>query len=439
MSNPYLPRWEYIPDGEPRVFGDRVYIYGSHDRPDSEEFCDYRLKVWSASVDDPDHWICHGDIFRTRDTEGHPADTDWTNNLLFAPDVVYNRGKYYLFAYIVGAKGCVAVSDTPEGPFKLIGQYNYHLEKHYDDGTFIDPGVLVDDDGKVYIYCGYQGSYLCRLDGETMTDVVDGTYMENFLPKEGENGFFEAASPRKVGDTYYMIYSPNRGSRLAYATAKTPVGPFTYRGYIVDNGADYPGGNDHGSICRIKDQWYIFYHRMTNGSIMSRRGCVERISFNEDGSITPVEMTSLGFEEALNPYDYTPADTVCVIRGSGRVTELDPFTLVVTDIKKDTVLGWKHYDFGIDNNPNTLMRLYIKVRPMGCSGTIRVYADSTDDENEIGSVSFNRSDSILTTKCKLLTGRHSIYFKIDDSYVSWAKDYFKDRTLFELESFVFMK
>ncbi len=50
MPNPYLPNWEYIPDGEPRVFGERVYIYGSHDRVDSEYFCDYKLKVWSASI-----------------------------------------------------------------------------------------------------------------------------------------------------------------------------------------------------------------------------------------------------------------------------------------------------------------------------------------------------------------------------------------------------
>lgn len=38
MANPYLPKWEYIPDGEPRVFGDRVYIYGSHDISGSDKF-----------------------------------------------------------------------------------------------------------------------------------------------------------------------------------------------------------------------------------------------------------------------------------------------------------------------------------------------------------------------------------------------------------------
>ena len=52
MPNPYLPSWEYIPDGEPRVFGNRVYVYGSHDRVDCEEFCDFKLKVWSAPVND---------------------------------------------------------------------------------------------------------------------------------------------------------------------------------------------------------------------------------------------------------------------------------------------------------------------------------------------------------------------------------------------------
>lgn len=94
-----------------------------------------------------------------------------------------------------------------------------------------------------------------------------------------DSRFYEAASLRKIGDTYYFIYSPKRGSRLAYATSDKPMGPYTYRGYIVDNGVDYPAGNNHGSICRIGDQWYIFYHRMTNGSVMSRRACVEKSRF----------------------------------------------------------------------------------------------------------------------------------------------------------------
>ena len=75
MPNPYLPLWEYIPDGEPRVFGDRVYIYGSHDRAGSDEFCDYVLKCWSAPVSDLNNWVCHGDIFHTMPDRDHEADT----------------------------------------------------------------------------------------------------------------------------------------------------------------------------------------------------------------------------------------------------------------------------------------------------------------------------------------------------------------------------
>ena len=126
MANPYLPVWEYIPDGEPRVFGERVYVYGSHDRVDCEAFCDYKLKVWSASVHDLEHWVCHGNVFCTRSSNGREPDVDWSQNELYAPDVVEKDGKYYLYAYVVDAKGCVAVSDRPEGPFTLLSQYQYN-------------------------------------------------------------------------------------------------------------------------------------------------------------------------------------------------------------------------------------------------------------------------------------------------------------------------
>ena len=332
MANPYLPNWEYIPDGEPRVFGDRVYIYGSHDQAGSNKFCDYVLKCWSAPLSDLNSWTCHGDIFHTQPDRDHGADTSWTvsNNELFAPDVVEKDGKYYLFAYIVNARGCVAVSDRPEGPFLLLSQYEYTISDEICcNGWFIDPGVLVDDDGKVYIYCGFERSFMAEVNPDKMYEILDGTCIEHIIPCEPdpahgfdkeETLFYEAASLRKVGGVYYLIYSPKRGSRLAYATSDKPTGPFTYRGYIVDNGVDYPGGNNHGSIACMNGQWYIFYHRMTNATIMSRRACVERIQILPDGTIPPVEMTSLGFEESLSPYKETPADIACVLKGSCFIT-----------------------------------------------------------------------------------------------------------------------
>ena len=449
MANPYLPGWEYIPDGEPRVFGNRVYVYGSHDKAGSDSFCDHVLKCWSAPVDDLNHWVCHGDIFHTVPDRDHPADTGWTNeqNQLYAPDVIEKDGKYYLFAYIIGAKGCVAVSDRPEGPFRLLGPYRYTIP---DDvccnGWFIDPGVLVDDDGRVYIYCGYERSFMAEIDPKDMTHVLDGTCIEHIIPCEPrvEGGFtdkdalfFEAASMRKVGDTYYLIYSPKRGSRLAYATSDKPTGPFTYRGWIVDNGLDYPGGNDHGSIACIGGQWYIFYHRMTNGTIMSRRACVERIELLPDGTIPPVEMTSLGFAESLNPYGVTPADIACVLKGGAFITEKSVFERVVTGIRDGSVIGYKYFDFGDDFSSRTML-FSADVVGCGADSVLHILLDAEDGE-EIGRCEIGHGSGAVEAIVRGVTGRHAVFFKVTTRYEGWTATYFEGRQLFELRQFVFMK
>jgi hypothetical protein len=118
--------------------------------------------------------------------------------------------------------------------------------------------------------------------------------------------FFEAPSIRKRGDTYYLIYSSISMHELCYATSQHPTKDFIYQGVIVSN-CDihintykpagqpmYYGGNNHGSIVEIHGEWYIFYHRHTNGTAFSRQGCIERIDFCEDGTIPQVEITSCG-------------------------------------------------------------------------------------------------------------------------------------------------
>ena len=175
MANPILPLWECIPDGEPRVFGDRVYLYGSHDRFGGAEFCDYKLKAWSASVDDLNNWKCHGHIFQTRPDTDHPSSVPYTDHELYAPDVVEKDGKYYLYTYIAGSKGCVSVSDRPEGPFEFLSTYEYDEADAGDDGVYNDPGVLVDDDGKVYIYYGFEHSNMNELNPDNMYEVVKGS------------------------------------------------------------------------------------------------------------------------------------------------------------------------------------------------------------------------------------------------------------------------
>ncbi|MBR3824331.1 MAG: family 43 glycosylhydrolase [Lachnospiraceae bacterium] len=449
MANPYLPKWEYIPDGEPRVFGDRVYIYGSHDRAGSVTFCDKVLKCWSASVHNLNDWICHGDIFHVADDRDHKSDTDWTSEIndLYAPDVVEKDGKYYLYAYIMNGRGCVAVSDRPEGPYRLLSKYKYNISEEITcNGWFIDPGVLVDDDGRTYIYCGFERSFLAEINSDNMYEVLDGTCIEHFIPVEDrpedgfvgrETWFFEACSPRKVGDTYYMIYSPKKGSRLAYATSDNPIGPYRYRGYIVDNGVDYPGGNDHGSIACINGQWYIFYHRMTNGTIMSRRACVERIEILEDGTIPTVEMTSLGFQEALNPYEITPAEIACVLKGGAIVTEKNVFERVITQIKEGCIMGYKYYDFGEDYSSKT-MEFAMQVYGLGCDCDVHILLDGEDGE-EIGSVHVGPDSGVLTTIVKAVTGRHAVFLKVTTNYQGWQCGEISRRPLFDLKQFVFMK
>ena len=443
MPNPILPLWEYIPDGEPRVFGDRVYLYGSHDRVACHDFCDFKLKVWSAPISDLNNWQCHGVSFRTRDSAERKSDTaEWTDRELFAPDCVENNGKYYLYTYIVGSKGCVSVSDRPEGPFTLLSRYEYDEADAGDDGIYNDAGVLVDDDGKVYVYYGFTASHMTELDGESMYKVIKGSHKRPVI-NDSESvpeaqRFFEASSPRKIGDTYYLIYSPKIGSRLAYATSKSPTGPFEYRGYIIDNGVDYPGGNDHGSICCINGQWYVFYHRMTNNTIMSRRACVEKIEILPDGTIPPVEMTSLGFEDALDPYKITPAEIACVIKGGAFVSERDAFSRPIINIFTGAVFGYKYFDFGFDDSDNTMLAC-VKIRGQGTNCKLDVIADDPDKGEILGTLDIGTADGVYKSRIKKLTGRHAVFFRAYHTVEGWTKPYFDSKPLFDFEEFVFMK
>lgn len=449
MANPYLPLWEYIPDGEPRVFGDRIYIYGSHDRAGSLDFCDYVLKCWSAPLDDLNNWVCHGEIFRTKAAENRPADTGWTDdsNPLYAPDVVEKDGKYYLYAYIINSKGCVAVSDRPEGPFKLVSQYKYTIpDEICCSGWFIDPGVLVDDDGRTYIYCGFERSFMAEVNSDNMYEIVDNSCIEHIIPvvtdpehgfSENDSLFYEACSPRKINGRYYLIYSPKRGSRLAYAVSDSPTGPFTYKGWIVDNGTDYPGGNDHGSVACINGQWYIFYHRMTNGTIMSRRACVEKIKILPDGTIPPVEMTSLGFEDSLDPFKITVAEIACVLKGGAAVIEKGIFRRCISCITDGAVMGYKYFDFGDDFGLKN-MSFAADITGCGCDSELHILIDGEEGE-EIGCCHIGRNGGEIKCKVTPVSGRHSVFFKVTTNYSGWAGETIIKRNLFDLNSFVFLK
>lgn len=203
---------------------------------------------------------------------------------------------------------------------------------------------------------------------------------------------------------------------------------------------DYPAGNNHGSIANIGGQWYVFYHRMTNNTIMSRRACVEKIEILEDGTIPPVEMTSLGFEEALNPYAVTPAELACVLKGGCFVAEKDIFTRVITQITEGAVIGYKYFDFGNDFTSDP-MTFSMNVLGMGINTRVNVMLDDPDKGEEIGYIDIGTHDGAYKGKVKNVTGRHAVYFvyTLKDTAYDWMKGYFTNKLLFEFREFVFLK
>ncbi len=318
--NPYLPSWEYIPDGEPHVYGDRVYVYGSHDQFNGWVFCQGDYMCWSAPVDDLSDWRCEGVIY---ERNADPLNADG-RACLYAPDVTRGPdGRWYLYyALDKFPVVSVAVCDAPAGQYKFLGYVHYkdgvRLGERAGDEPQFDPAVLTE--GEItYLYTGFcgrgdksrHGAMCTVLESDMLTIreepvfVVPGVEYAEGSGFEG-HAFFEASSIRKRGDLYYFVYSSTPMHELCYATSQRPTGGFRYGGVVVSNAdlhidtykpADMPavsGSNNHGGLVEICGQWYIFYHRHTNNHWFSRQGCAEPVAFRADGSILQAEITSCG-------------------------------------------------------------------------------------------------------------------------------------------------
>ena len=336
--NPYLPSWEYIPDGEPYVFDGRVYIYGSHDFYNGYVFCMGDYVCWSAPVNDLGNWRYEGVIYpKTAD----PLNAEGKMNL-YAPDVTVGPdGRYYLY-YVLDKVSIVsvAVCDTPAGTYQFYGYVHYQDgtrlgEKQGDEPQF-DPGVLTEGD-TTYLYTGFcgkgdkarHGAMGTVLAADMLTIVQEpkfcapGSEYSSGTGYEG-HAFFEAPSIRKFGKKYYLIYSSEVMHELCYATSSDPTGEFVYGGVIVSNtdiGIDsYKpaelsmayGANNHGSMVEIKKKWYIFYHRHTCNTWYSRQGCAEELQIDTDGKIHQAEITSCGLNAGpLSGQGEYPAYIAC--------------------------------------------------------------------------------------------------------------------------------
>lgn len=360
-QNPYLPLWEFIPDGEPYVFEDpdqpgqyRVYIYGSHDNLVTQ-YCGRDQVVWSASVDDLLHWRYDGVILVSdKDAKGQKLSPNGEGDVLFAPDVnevIDKDGKktYYLYPnnQAGGRQTMVAKSDRPDGPFVPCNWSKEDPTKTVGILGF-DPAVFTDTDGRTYAYWGFKRSYAAELDPATMATVKPGTeIVEDMIPSVEQDKtyrFFEASSIRKIADKYVFVYSrttndgedglPACNYSLAYCYSNHPLGPWTYGGTIIDGrgkerrpdgttvATAAPFGNTHGSICQIKGKWYVFYHRQAGTNEYGRQATVAPIDVEvmsgEDGyvRISEAEFTSEGFlVDGLDPYVTYPAGIACYYTG----------------------------------------------------------------------------------------------------------------------------
>lgn len=370
-QNPFLPLWEYIPDGEPYVFEDpdkpgemRVYVYGSHDSL-IDAYCGLEQVVWSAPLSDLTNWRYDGIIFENiRDRDGRLLSSDGKGDVLYAPDVAVRTEAdgtktYYLYPNVqnAGRQGLVARSKRPDGPFEVINWSQ--TDAWRTDGVLrFDPAVLVDDDGRVYGYWGFEQSCCAELDPTTMATVKPGTeIVTDMIPSHKQPGvfrFFEASSIRKIEDKYVFIYSrftedgefglPKSNYTLAYCYSDHPMGPWTYGGTLIDGRArkqdPYTGqtivtatadGNTHGSIFQANGQWWVVYHRQVGLDEYSRQAMVAPITVKiEKGkggkvTISEGEYTSEGFQkEGLNPLYRTPAGLACYYTGPTPATHTWP-------------------------------------------------------------------------------------------------------------------
>ena len=467
-ANPYMPLWEHVPDGEPRVFehnGEkRVYVYGSHDI-EKEQYCGRNYVVWSAPVEDLTDWKYHGVAYETH-----------YDSVLYAPDVVKRGDTYYMYAAErKGSLVVVASSKTPWGPF----------ENPVETKLGFDPGILVDDDDKVYAYWGGCAApcYIAELE-EDMATIKEETLVSNPLGHstcpwdpvdDGHisliDAFFEASSPRKVLGKYVYIYSkryekpipelgiyePNNGF-LSYRYSDTPFGPFHDGGDFSFNGGEilkdaeghgtmtYQWGNNHGSIMEVNGKWYVFYHRQTGVNEYSRQAMIEPIdvAMGKDGllyigdikyldgepvSAGPVEMTSQGAQvNGLDAYSWISAGYACHIYGSKKRAYVRPgyeqteeISTPVVDITDQTTVGFRYLQFG-NNAPKTVTVVLEKAQ----KGTVQVRLDSYRGRVVAEAVFDSSRMEVTTGMLTGVIGKHAVYFAFasEDANAVFAFDRF---------------
>ena len=457
--NPVLPLSVCIADGEPHVFGDRVYLIGSHDTPGGESFCLQDYEFYSAPLDDLSDWTSKGANYSAKQDPRYAPDACY----LYAPDVVQGSdGRFYLYYCLAGWKGkggyshpiSVAVCETPDGCYEYYGVVQNPDGTPYQEAVCFDPAVM-NDDGVIRLYFGtgpFRGMEVKPWNALVLTKVYAGVFgkpAKAFLQKPGPLGanaavlcddmltlkeppkriadtadfkghaFFEGSSIRKIGQTYYFVYSSQKNHELCYATSPYPDRDFRFGGTLVSNGdvgldgrkeskRTNATGTTHGSIEQIGGQWYVFYHRLTHGSDYSRQMCAEPLQLAPDGSFRQAEMTSCGLNGGDLPGTGEYPAAICCSLSNGKMphianqmrTNIPRIThkedvWYIADATAGTSVTYKYFAIG----QNTQLFLTAK-------GTARVQV--LLDDMPVGTLEFSAALWAAQTLPALPARRHTV-------------------------------
>ncbi|MBL0180757.1 MAG: family 43 glycosylhydrolase [Chitinophagaceae bacterium] len=293
-QNPFILD-QFTADPSARVFGNRVYVYPSHDIPAVNGrgrvgwFCMEDYHVFSSS--NLTEWTDHGVIVSQDKVQW----VDSTSYSMWAPDCISRNGKYYFYfptkakdslAYGRGFRIGVAVSDKPYGPFNPQTEPIKNVQG-------IDPNVFIDKDGHAYLYWSERNIYGARLK-ENMLELDTEPKILGDLPTKGLK---EGPYLFERNGLYYLTYPhvENKTERLEYAIGNNPLGPFKFTGVLMDESSTGCWTNHH-SIIQFKNQWYLFYHHndLSPQFDKNRSVRVDSLFFNKDGTINKVVPTLRG-------------------------------------------------------------------------------------------------------------------------------------------------
>lgn len=288
-ANPLVQR--FAADPSILVANGRMYIYATDDQSNSGTYWDSNAwRLFSSS--DLVSWTDHGAPFSV-------SGFRWATQYAWAPSAVQRNGNYYLYLPVDRTRIGVARSTSPTGGFS-DARGNPLIERGRDANTGdepIDPMAFVDDNGQAYLYFGgARAPRVVRLN----SDMTSTSGSIQTITINGGSQFAEAGHMHKRNGTYYYSYSTGWPGQIAYATASNPLGPFTYRGVILDS---VNVNTNHHSIAEYNGRWYIAYQRnlRSGGGNYKRSLAMEYLNYNSDGTIQRVAQTSTGVGAPVTP------------------------------------------------------------------------------------------------------------------------------------------